>query len=309
MHSRRYVLTLLGFAALTGACSAQSSAAPIPVVASFSIIGDLVREVGGDRVAVNVLVGPGQDAHVFQPTPTDARVVSGTKAMFINGLHFEEFTKRLVASSGSKAPVISVSEGIKVLKASGKHDHGSHKGHSHGDFAPDPHAWHAVSNVKIYVKNIAKALSGIDPDGADLYAKRAAAYLEKLDALDSEIRSIVAGIPKERRIVVTTHDSFSYLATEYGLTFFALQGVSTDAEITAADLGKTIREIKKRRAPAVFLENVTDPRKIERLAKESGAKLGGTLYSDALSKADGPAPTYIALMRHNITQLKDALAP
>ncbi|HRJ68894.1 MAG TPA: metal ABC transporter substrate-binding protein [Beijerinckiaceae bacterium] len=309
MIHRRNVLTSILAVAFVGGAAAQTPAPRIPVTASFSIVADLVREVGGDRIEVSALVGPGQDAHVYQPTPADARTISQAKGIFINGLHFEEFMGRLIKTAGAKAPVFRAAAGFEPLKASGKHSHGDHKGHSHGDFAPDPHAWHSVPNVKAYVGNISKGLAQIDPDGATVYAQRAAAYIEKLDALDREIRAAVEDIPKERRIAVTTHDAFAYLAREYGIQFVTLQGVSTDTEISAAGLGKTIREVKARKAPAVFIENITDPRKIERLSKETGAKLGGTLYSDALSKADGPAPTYIELMRHNIRQLKQALAP
>jgi zinc/manganese transport system substrate-binding protein len=310
MAAQRNVLTFLLLAALGLLTHASSSARAqdrVPVVATFSILGDIVRQVGGDRVSVSELVGPNQDAHVFQPSPADARRIRDAKVVFANGLGFEPYLDRLIAASGARSKPVLVSAGIKPIKAEGGHGHGHSHGHAHG--ANDPHAWQSVANVKSYVANIAAALTDADPAGKDAYARQAAAYVAQLDELDRDIRSAIAAIPQERRVVVTTHDAFGYFASGYGVEFKAIQGISTDAEPSAADLARIIRQVKARKAPAVFLENVSDPRKMERIARETGARVGGTLFSDALSAADGPAPSYIALMRHNIRELSKALAP
>jgi zinc/manganese transport system substrate-binding protein len=275
----------------------------LPVVASFSILGDFVREVGGDRVAVTLLVGPDGDAHVYSPTPADARTVAGAKLVIVNGLKFEGWLTRLIRSSGTKATVATATTGITPLKMADDHGHGH--GHSHGN--EDPHAWQSVANAKVYVGNIRDALIAADPAGKTVYEANAAAYLAKLDALDSEIRAAVARIPADRRKAITSHDAFGYFAKAYGIEFIAPQGVSTEAEASARDVARIIRQIKAQKVPAVFLENITNPRLAEQIARESGAKIGGRLYSDALSAADGPAGAYIAMMKHNISQIEKAL--
>jgi len=299
---------LLGLFCLSGSspAGAQTTPAPLQVVASFSILADLVRQIGGERVAVTSLVPANQDAHVFQASPAEARKLVGAALVVVNGLGFDPFMDRLIAASGRKITPIVVSRGITPLKA-GAHD--GHAGHDHGKPAHDPHAWQSVANVRLYVQAIAAALSAVDPSGAAIYAAKAEAYRLRLDALETEIRAGIAAIPAERRALATTHDAFAYFAAAYGVKFLALQGISSDAEPSAADLARIIRQVKALKTPAVFLENVIDPRKAERIARESGAKIGGTLYSDSLSLENGPAPTYIDLMRHNLKQLTDALKP
>ncbi len=311
MLNKRNVATLC-LGAIASACfwpaagrSQQLLTKPFPVVASFSILADIARQVGGDRIVVTSLVGPGQDAHVFQPKPANARALNEAKVILINGLGFEPFMDRLITASGSKVKPVIVSSGLPTIKASGDHNHGS----SHGSSNVDPHAWQSVSNVKDYARAIATAFAAVDPENKALYETRLAGYLGELDKLDTDIRASVAKIPVERRLLVTTHDAFGYFARDYGIAFHSLQGISTDAEPSARDLAQVIRQIKTRKAPAVFLENITDPRKAERIAKETGARIGGTLYSDALSSDNGPAATYITLMRHNIKQITEALLP
>jgi zinc/manganese transport system substrate-binding protein len=210
---------------------------------------------------------------------------------------------RLVKASGTKAPLVVASRGIKTQRMAGGHSHGH--GHSHADV--DPHAWQAVANAKVYVMNIRDALIKADPAGQAEYEANARAYLEKLDALDKEIRTAVNAIPKDRRKVITSHDAFAYFRAAYGIEFVAPQGVSTDSEASAQDVARIIKQIRSQKIPAVFLENVSDPRLIKRIADETRAKIGGTLYSDALSAEGGPAPTYIDMMRHNLRQFAEAL--
>jgi zinc/manganese transport system substrate-binding protein len=262
------------------------------VVASFSILGDFVRNVGGDRVNVTTLVGPNADVHVYTPAPQDAKRVADAKLVFVNGLGLEGWLPRLVQSAGGKAGVAVASNGIAPLKR------GSNA---------DPHAWQAVANAKIYVANIRDALSTADPADAEVFRANAARYLGELDALDDEVKAAIAKIPPERRKVISTHDAFSYFAQAYGIQFIAVLGVSTESEPSARDLADIISEIKREKIPAVFLENMTDDRLIGRIAAETGAKVGGTLFSDALAGEKGDSPTYIAMVRHNIRALTSAL--
>src|SRR5829696_3661927 len=302
MPRKRNVVTLL-FAGLAGVLPYAARAQEKPkVVATFSILGDLAKNVGGDRVEVATLVGPDGDAHVYSPTPADGRRLAEAKLVIANGLKLERWMGRLIKSSGTKARVIEGAKGIQPAKAEAGHDHG----HSHAEV--DPHAWQSVPNVKLYVENIRDGLIAADPAGKADYEGNAAAYLAKLDALDAEIKAAVERIPRDRRKIITSHDAFGYFQKAYGIAFVAPQGVSTEAEASAKDVARIIQQIRREKVPAVFLENISDQRLVARIAKESGAKIGGRLYSDALSAEGGPAGTYIDMMRHNITALSAALS-
>jgi zinc/manganese transport system substrate-binding protein len=272
------------------------------VVATFSILADLAKNVGGDRVEVSSLVGPDGDAHVYAPTPADGRRLADAALVVANGLKLEGWMGRLIRSSGTKARIVEAAKGVLPIKA-------EEHGHDHGGHAEvNPHAWQSVANAKIYVANIRDGLIAADPAGKASYEANAAAYLARLDELDAEIRAAVGRIPRDRRKIITSHDAFGYFQKAYGIAFVAPQGVSTEAEASAKDVGRIIQQIRRERIPAVFLETITDPRLAERIAKESGAKVGGRLYSDALSAPDGPAGTYIDMMRHNIRALGAALS-
>jgi zinc/manganese transport system substrate-binding protein len=266
--------------------------ARLNVVASFSILADLVKNVGGDRVNVTTLVGPNGDVHVYTPAPSDAKKNADAKIVFVNGLGLEGWLPRLVQSAGSKATIVTVSKGVTPLQ--------------HGADA-DPHAWQSIANVKIYVANIRDALMAADGADAAVFRANAEHYLAELDALDAEVRAAIAKIPPERRKVITTHNAFGYFAAAYGVQFLAPVGVSTETEPSARDIAALIGQIKANKIPAVFLENLSDDRLIARIAAETGAKAGGTLYSDSLTDEKGPAPTYIDLIRHNIKALTSAL--
>jgi zinc/manganese transport system substrate-binding protein len=271
----------------------------LKAVATFSILADFVRRVGGERVEVTALVGPDGDAHVYAPTPADSRRLAEARLVVANGLGFEGWIARLIRASGTKAPLVEAAKGTKPLKAADAH------GHGHG---ADPHAWQNVAHAKVYVAAIRDALIAADPEGRGPYEAQAAAYLAELDALDAEIRAAVAQIPPERRRAITSHEAFAHFEAAYGLDFVAPQGVSTEAEPSAKDVARIIQQIRRERIPAVFVETIADRRVIERIAQETGARIGERLYSDALSGADGPAPTYIAMMRHNMRALGAALA-
>jgi zinc/manganese transport system substrate-binding protein len=298
MITRRNALAAavaLAALALAGPAAAQEK---LKVVATFSILADFVKNVGGDRIEVATLVGPGADAHVYSPTPADAKTLADAKVVFANGLGFEGWIERLIKASGTRAARVLVSSGIEP-RSLGKDTHG------HG--AADPHAWQAVANAKRYVANIRDALIKADPAGRSAYEANARAYSARLDALEKDVREAVAKIPADRRKIITSHEAFGYFQAAYGIVFVAPQGVSTESEPSAADVARIITQIRREKIPAVFLESVTDARLLKRIAEESGAKIGGTLYSDALTDAKGDAPTYIDMMRHNVRQLAAAL--
>jgi zinc/manganese transport system substrate-binding protein len=275
----------------------------LKVIATFSILGDIAHNVGGDRIDVTMLVGPNGDAHVYSPTPADAKRIADAKLVVINGLGFEGWIERLVKASGSKAPVVTASKGVKPRRMAGGHSHG----HDHSHASNDPHAWQSVANVKVYAANIRDGLIAADPAGKTAYEANATAYIAKLDALDKEVRDTVAKIPAGRRKVITTHDAFGYFKDAYGLDFIAPQGVSTDSAPSAKEVARIVSQIKRQKIPAVFMENITDQRLLKQVADETGAKIGGTLYSDALTDDKGPAPTYIDMIHHNIRTLAGAL--
>jgi zinc/manganese transport system substrate-binding protein len=276
----------------------------IPVVASFSILGDLVTQIGGDRIALTILVKPGGDAHVYLPTPADAKTLGSARLIVANGLSFEGWMKKLVQASASKVTLVEAARGIK-----GRTENKAGHGHDHGHAAADPHAWQSVANTKIYVANIRDALIATDAAGKALYEANAARYLGELDRLDADIKAAIAKIIPDRRKIITSHDAFGYFAEAYGLSFIAPRGVSTEAEASAKDVARIIQQIKKEKITAVFIENIADQRLIQQIAKESGASIGGKLFSDSLSVSDGPAPTYIEMMRHNIRAISEALVP
>jgi zinc/manganese transport system substrate-binding protein len=286
---RRLSLIFLMLAAIILPATAEER---LNVVASFSILGDFVKNVGGNSVNVTTLVGPNSDAHVYSPTPADAKKIADAKLVFINGLGMEGWLPRLVQSAGNRATIVTATEGIAPLK--------------HGSDA-DPHAWQSVANAKIYVANVSAALSAASPANAALFKSNAEAYLAKLDALDREVREAVGKIPQGRRKVISTHNAFGYFTAAYGIEFIAPLGVSTESEPSARDIAAIITQVKTAKIPAIFLENISDPRLIQRISAETGASVGGTLYSDSLTDEKGDAPTYIDMVRHNIKVLTRAL--
>lgn len=310
------LLTLVGFAS-------GASAADLKVVASFSIIADLAKNVGGDRVEISTLVPVDGDAHVYEPRPADAAALERAAVVLVNGLQFEGFMSRLIETSGTKAPVVEVSKGIEPLKlteeehhqqesegqAEAGHDHEAEEkaeaGHDHGEL--DPHAWQSIHNAEVYVKNIADAFCAADKAGCVTYTANLEAYLAKLGELETEVKAAIAAIPEDKRTIITSHDAFGYFEHEYDLKFIAPVGVSTEAEASAADVAKLVDQVKKDKASAIFVENITNPRLVEQIVNETGLKVGGTLYSDALSGQDGPASTYIDMFRYNVNTIKAAI--
>ncbi len=364
MLHKRNIITLLASSMLVGVSAAPAMAQErVSAVATFSILGDLVSQVGGERVDVTMLVGPDGDGHVYSPSPADARRLTEADIIFKNGLLYEGWIDRLIASSGTQAPVIAVAGNINAIPDSehgqdhedddheghGHDDHGhdhddhghddhAHDDHAHGDDDHghddhahgdddhddhahddvhgdvhddvhgdfDPHAWQDVGNVKVYVANIRDALIAHDPEGAELYGANADAYIAELDALDGKIRETVEALP-DGALVITSHDAFRYFTHAYGLEFDAPTGTSTEVEATARDVARLIDTIRANNIRAVFAESLTDARLIEQIAREADVPVAGTLHSDALSPPDGPAGTYIDMMRHNISLISGGL--
>lgn len=291
------LVTVAGLYAPAGAAEPALRA-----VASFSILGDLVRQVGGERVAVEVLVGPGSDAHVYSPKPAQAKQVGQAQLVLSNGMGFDGWMARLLKSAGFKGRHVVASAGIKPLKgAADEH------GHGHAHAAADPHVWQDVARVQAYVKNIAQGLCAADAAGCDSYRSNAAAYGQQLDALDQEIRRAWSAIPAQQRLVISSHDAFGYYASAYGVRFLAPQGVSTDSEASAQGVARLVRQIRQEKASALFVESIADPRLIEQIARETGLKASSEgLYSDSLAP-QGEAASYLGMMRYNTRVLIAAI--
>lgn len=313
-------------AACIFAAPAAQAADKLKAVASFSILGDFVQKVGGDKVEVTTIVGPDGDAHVYAPKPADAKAVAAADVIFVNGLAFEGWLDRLIEASSYKGKLVAATNGVEAQKMEEEghgHEHAEgekkeeheHKegeehaegeaGHDHGEF--DPHAWQSPKNAIIYVKNITAALCDIDAPDCETYKTNAAAYTKELESLGADIKEAMSAVPEAKRTVITSHDAFGYFSHEYGVKFLAPEGVSTESEASAKDVANLIEQIREDKASALFVENIADPRLIEQIAKETGLKVGRALYSDALSASDGPAATYIDMMRHNAKLLSDAM--
>lgn len=304
----KHCLAALCFMAAASVCAGAEAEEKLGVVATFSIIGDFAKVVGGDRIELRTLVGRDSDAHVYEPRPADAMALARADVVLVNGLSLEGFMERLVEASGTTAPVTVLTDGADILNdPNGGHYHfigGEAVFHA---MPNDPHAWQSVKNAQVYVRNIADAFCTADQAGCAEYKGNAAAYQEQLSSLDKEIRQAIGELPQARRVAVVGHNAFRYFERYYGVTFLAPQGMSTSSEASAADVASLIREIRQKRATAVFAENIADSRLVEQIASEAGLSLGGTLYSDALSSNGGPAATYIEMMRENTRTILAAL--
>ena len=302
MPTRRHVIALTAAAAAVTAGlvpgRGQNRVQDRPrAVATFSILGDFAINVGGERVELATLVAPNGDVHVFAPTPGDVKTIAAADIVFVNGLGLEGWIDRLIAASATRALVVVASRGITPRSGTRAQDRG----------ASDPHAWQSVANAKLYVGNIRDGLIAIDAAEKKIFEANANTYLAKLDALDGEIRAAIEAIPSARRKVITAHSAFGYFGDAYGIEFIAPEGLSTEAEPSARDIAKLIEQIRRENVPALFLENVADSRLLQRIGAETGVRIGGRLYSDALSPPDGPAASYIEMMRSNLRALTRAL--
>ncbi|MBP0463517.1 zinc ABC transporter substrate-binding protein [Roseomonas sp. PWR1] len=311
MHRR--TLLALPILALPAIARAQ---ARLPVVASFSILGDMVAKVGGDRIALRVIAGPDADAHGFQPRPSDAAALRDAALVVRNGLGFDGWMDRLVRSAGYRGPVATATDGLtpRMMEAhhhGHAHDHGGaarRQQHSVGPrMVPDPHAWQDLRHGQHYVRAIAAALAAADAAGEATYRRNAEAFTARLATLDAWVRAEIGRVPEARRRVVTSHDAFGYFGAAYGIAFLSPQGVSTEAEPSAAQVARLIRQIRSENITAVFMENMANPATLRRLATEAGVAVGGRLFADALSPPGGQAPDYEAMFRHNVGLLVPAM--
>jgi zinc/manganese transport system substrate-binding protein len=279
-------------AALLAACLSPTAAYAdkLKVVASFSILGDMVREVGGDQIDLTVLVGPNSDAHMFEPTPADVKAVSKADLFVVNGFGFEGWIGRLVVASGYTGKVLTATEGITPLKRPGQ-------------ISEDPHAWQNLSNGKIYVANIRDALIKADSRHATEYRANAYNYLKRIDEMDAWVKEQIATVPPQKRQVISSHDAFQYFARAYDVQFIAPLGVSTESDASAESMARLEDKIRNGHVKALFLENITDNRMIQQLKNDTDAYIGGELHSDALSASEGPANTYLNLFKNNVQEL------
>lgn len=292
MPSLSKIATLVGatvISCISGVCFAEDR---LKIVASFSILGDMVQQVVGEHADVTTIVGPDADAHVYQPSVADARAVADADVIFVNGLGFETWSKTLIAESGTDASVHVATQGVKIVKVGGE---------------TDPHAWNSLSNGVVYVNNIAAVLSNKIPEKADIIETNRATYANTLMALDASTKTKLSQLPAEKRTVVTAHDAFGYLADAYDMTFLAPVGIDTEAEPSAQELAVLIDQLKADGAAALFIENITSPALVQQIADETGLTIGGRLFSDALSERGGPATSYLAMFEHNLNTLLTAL--
>jgi len=293
---------------------ATAQATRLPIVASFSILGDMLAQIGGNRLDIRIIAGPDANPHGFQPRPSDIQAMVGARLLARNGLGFDSWFDRLARAAGFAGPVATATDGI--TPRSMVH---SHAGHSHDGASrrtshraeaarvPDPHCWQDLRLAQIYVRNLAEALTGADPAGADIYRRNASAYAARLATLDGWIRGQIGTVPEARRKVVTSHDAFGYFGAAYGVTFLAPQGISTETEPSALQVAALIRQIRAEAITAVFVENMANAATLRRLAEEAGVSIRGRLYADSLSAPGGPAATFEAMMRHNVTLVVPAM--
>jgi zinc/manganese transport system substrate-binding protein len=310
MHRR----SLLAAPLLLAAPARAQAAAP--VVTSFSVLADMVATIGGPAIAVQTIVGPDRDAHGFAPRPSDQRAVGAARAVFANGLGFDPWMDRLVRAAGFNGPFAKAAEGTTPRTMRDTHGHG----HSHGEggraqrhtHAPrvvaDPHAWQDLGQAPAYARNISAALKRALPQESAAIDARAADFTARAAETDAWVRAQIATVPDDRRRVLTSHDAFGHFAAAYGVTFLAPQGVSTEGEPSAAEIARLIRQVREQNIRAVFLENMTNPRLLEQVAREAGVTVRGRLYADALSAPGGPADTWPKMFRHNVPLLVQAMA-
>ena len=282
------LLSGLSFVSATAVAAEEK----MKIVASFSILGDMVEQVIGEHASVTTIVGPDADAHIYQPSVADARSVADADVIFVNGLGFETWSDTLIAESGTEASVHVATDGITPVLVDGE---------------VDPHAWNSLLNGVVYITNIADVLKQKLPEHANDINANTSAYIAKLNALDTETKAALAELGDDKRTVVTAHDAFGYLADAYGMNFLAPVGIDSEAEPSAQELAQLIAQLKEDGAAALFVENITSPALVQQISDEAGLEIGGRLFSDALSERGGPATSYLAMFEHNLSTLLEAL--
>jgi zinc/manganese transport system substrate-binding protein len=315
MLPRRRPLLLALPALALGATAARGQGSAIPAVASFSILGDMVRHIAGARVALRVIAGPDADAHTFQPRPSDSVALRDAALTVRNGLGFDPWFDRMLRSAAPAGAVrVTATDGIEPITMEGHHHHhhggGTERRTQHSTAprrVPDPHAWQDLRHAQTYARNIARGLAAADAAMAERHLAAGEAYAARLADLDRWVRQEIGRVPPERRRVITSHDAFGYFGAAYGVEFLAPQGISTNAEATPQQVASLIRQIRAQNITAVFVEQATNPATLERLAREAGVAIRGRLYADSLSAEGGPAATYEAMVRHNVGLMVPAM--
>lgn len=306
----KFILPVLAVIGLF-AVPASGAAPPLPVVVSFSILGDMVKNIGGDLVAVKTLVGTDGDAHGFQPASSDGKAVAAAGLVFVNGLGFDDWMRRLVDATDYKGRVAVASQGVQSRDAfahdPGAHEPDAHDDTRHGGRIADPHAWQDLSNGVIYAENIAAALIEALPARTQEITLRKQQYQAAIRATDDAVRHEIDQVPAAQRTIITSHDAFGYFGAAYGVRFLAPYGTGADSDPSAASIAGLIDQIKAEGVREIFVENMTSPRAVKQLAEDAGAVIGGTLYSDALSGPGGGAPDYLAMFKNNVARMKAAM--
>jgi zinc/manganese transport system substrate-binding protein len=274
----------------------------IPVIATFSVIGDMLANVGGDHVDIKTIVGAGGDCELYQPTAADVATIATARAVFINDLNeeFEPWLEPLLKQARFTGTKVVVTRGVRTLTAEEEHPISGRQLPA----AIDQHAWLDPHNGVIYVRNIAEALARLDPSGAADYRANAATYTREIQTVDDWARREFAAVPAAKRRVLASHDSLEYIANAYGITLLSVNGWTNKSEPSAAELAKLARQIRSEHVKALFLDSITDPRAMQRIADETGAVIGGTLYGDSLSPSGSEADSYVNMLRHDVATLK-----
>lgn len=276
--------------------AAQDESARPTVVATTTMLGDMVAELAGDAFEVHTIMQPGADPHLYRPTPSDARAVAGSDLVVMSGLHLEGWAENLIENAGGERPLVVASEPVDVIAMEG--------------FAGgvDPHFWFDVAQWRAATAHVASGMRPLVPEAERAaFDARVSAYLTQLDALDAFVRDAIAALPEDARVLVTSHDAFNYFGRAYAMRVVGVQGISTESEASQRDVANVVDLVRETGAPAVFAESSVNPALIQRIGRETGARVAGPLYSDSLGPADGPAATYDAMVRENVRLIVEAL--
>lgn len=304
---------LTAMAMMAGGCDqadAEGGGAPdgkITVVCTTTMIADLARQIAGDKATVVGIMKPGEDPHVYEVRPRDAQAIASGDVVLLNGLHLEATLSHIIDNNARKDATVARLAESPSISPLGKQDDG---GAAASGGAPDPHCWFDVNYFKVYAQAAGDALAAADPTNADHYRQRTAAYVKQLDELDAWVRQQIAAIPRDRRVLITSHDAFAYYGRAYEINVFAVIGISTEQQPRPQDIAQLEATVRDQGVKALFIETSVSNTlndMVRKVAAATGAKIGGTLYSDSLGPEDSPAATYIDMVRHNTTTIVQAL--
>lgn len=273
----------------------ENSSDKIKTVSTISIINDMVKNIGGDKVETHLICAIGTDPHSYIPKPSDPREISKSDIVFNNGIGLEHWIEQMIRNAGGDRPVIIVSEGITPIRDEA------------GFEDPDPHAWFDLENAQVYAKNIASGLIAIDPENESYYQANLERYLSELDEAHNWAKQQISEIPQVARVLITSHDAFRYFGKTYGLEVHGLQGISTESKPRTEDVKNIIDLIKEKNLKAVFIETTVNPALLQQITNETGAVIGGTLYSDSIGEPGSDGETFINAFKSNVSKIKNAL--